>query len=135
MDDLICERCLEEDESVMHILCDCDSFVTWASFLWSQVTIMSKVLQFIRGVGWYDMVWFSGVGFPMHCDLYVVYCTSPLNFKSAAIPSQRNGAARPTYQRTAEPSVGGIGNHVLGREMAGNFAQRPLWGLRFFYVQ
>jgi hypothetical protein len=74
------------------------------------------------------MVWFSGVGFPMHRDLYMVYCTFPLNFKSAAIPSQRDGAARPTYQRTAEPSAGGIGNYVLGRVMAGNFAQRPPWG-------
>jgi hypothetical protein len=57
-----------------------------------------------------------------------------LNFKSAAIPSQSDGAARPTYQRT-EPSAGGIGDYVLGRIMAGNFAQRPPWGLRFFYVQ
>jgi hypothetical protein len=80
-------------------------------------------------------VCFSGVGFPMHRDLYMVYCTSPLNFKSAAIPSQRDGAACPTYQRTAEPSAGGIGDYVLGREMAGNFAQRPPWGLRFFYMQ
>jgi hypothetical protein len=71
----------------------------------------------------------------MHRDLYMVYCASPLNLKSAAIPSQRDGGARPTYQRTAEPSAGGIGNYVLGREMADNFAQRPPWGLRFFYVQ
>jgi hypothetical protein len=49
----------------------------------------------------------SGVGFPMHCDLYVVYCTSPVNFKSAAITSRRNGTARPTYQRTAEPPPSG----------------------------
>jgi hypothetical protein len=29
------------------------------------------------------MVWYGvlGAGFPMHCDLYVVYCTSPVNFK------------------------------------------------------
>jgi hypothetical protein len=81
---------------------------------------------------WYDI---SGVGFPMHRDLYMVYCTSPSNFKSAAIPSQRDGTARPTYQRTAEPSDRGIGNYVFGREMAGNFAQRPPWGLRFIYVQ
>jgi hypothetical protein len=46
----------------------------------------------------------SGAGFPMHCDLYVVYCTFPVNFKSAAMPSRRDGTARPTYQRTAEPS-------------------------------
>jgi hypothetical protein len=24
---------------------------------------------------------YSGAGFPMHCDLYVVYCTSPVNFQ------------------------------------------------------
>jgi hypothetical protein len=70
------------------------------------------------------LVWFSGAGFPMHRDLYMVYCTSPLNFQSAAIPSQPDGTARPTYQRTAEPSAGGIGNYVLGRGMAGNFVQR-----------
>jgi hypothetical protein len=29
---------------------------------------------------WYGMV-YSGVGFPMHCDLCVVYCTSPVNFQ------------------------------------------------------
>jgi hypothetical protein len=56
----------------------------------------------------------SGVGFPMHRDLYVVYCTSPVNFKSAAIPSRRDGTARPTYQRTAEPLPrGGIGDYVV----------------------
>jgi hypothetical protein len=50
----------------------------------------------------------------MHCDLYVVYCTSPVNFKSAAIPSRRDGTALPTYQRTAEPPPsGGIGNYVV----------------------
>jgi hypothetical protein len=49
----------------------------------------------------------SGAGFPMHCDLYVVYCTSPVNFLAVVIPSRRDGTARPTYQRTAEPSPGG----------------------------
>jgi hypothetical protein len=49
----------------------------------------------------------SGVGFPMHRDLYVVYCTPPANFKLAAMPSRRDGTARPTYQRTAEPPPGG----------------------------
>jgi hypothetical protein len=29
---------------------------------------------------WYGMV-YSGAGFPMHCDLYVVYCKSPVNFQ------------------------------------------------------
>jgi hypothetical protein len=82
-----------------------------------------------------SMVWYSGVGFPTHRDLYMVYCTSPLNFKSAAIPSQRDSAARPTYHRMAEPPAGGIGNYVLGRIMTGNFAQRSPWGFRFFYVQ
>jgi hypothetical protein len=51
----------------------------------------------------------SGVGFPMHRDLYVIYCTSPVNFKSADIPSHRDGTARPTYQRTAEPSPSPLG--------------------------
>jgi hypothetical protein len=56
----------------------------------------------------------SGVGSPVHRDLYVDYCTSPANFKSAAIPSRRDGTARPTYQRTAELSPsGGIGNYVV----------------------
>jgi hypothetical protein len=56
----------------------------------------------------------SGVGFLMHRNLYVVYCTSPLNFKSAAMPSRRDGTARPTYQRTAEPSPsGGIEDYVV----------------------
>jgi hypothetical protein len=36
--DATCERCLEEDESATHILCD---FVTWASFLCNQVTVMT----------------------------------------------------------------------------------------------
>jgi hypothetical protein len=48
-----------------------------------------------------------------------------LNFKSAAIPTQPDVAACSTYQRTAEPSAGGIGHYVLGRVLAGNFAQRP----------
>jgi hypothetical protein len=44
-DDRTCERCLE-DESATHILCDCEDianldFVTWASSLWNQVTIMT----------------------------------------------------------------------------------------------
>jgi hypothetical protein len=59
----------------------------------------------------------SGVGFPMHRNLYVVYCTSPVNFKSAAIPSHRDGTARPTYKRIAEPSPsGGIGDFVVDRK-------------------
>jgi hypothetical protein len=60
------------------------------------------------------MYGFSGAGFPMHSDLYVVYCTSPVNFKSAAIPSRRDGTARPTYLRMAEPSPsGGIEDYVM----------------------
>jgi hypothetical protein len=56
---------------------------------------------------------------PLYGLLYVPF----LNFKSAAIPSQRDGAACPTYQRTAEPSAGGIGDYVLGREMSSTFAR------------
>jgi hypothetical protein len=33
------------------------------------------------------------------------------------------------------PPAGGVGNYMLGREMAGNFDQRPPWDLRFFNVQ
>jgi hypothetical protein len=45
-DDATCERCLQEDESATHILCDCEAiahldFVTWASSLWNQVTFMT----------------------------------------------------------------------------------------------
>jgi hypothetical protein len=86
----------------------------------------------------------------MHRDLYVVYCTSPLIFKSAAIHSQRDGTARPTYREQwfllASPFLseadGTVLPHLpeelealLGREIANNFAQRSPWGLRFFYVQ
>jgi hypothetical protein len=38
-DDPICERCLEDDESATHILCDCEAvayFVTWASFFFME---------------------------------------------------------------------------------------------------
>jgi hypothetical protein len=40
------------------------------------------------------MVWYgiTGAGFPMHCDLYVVYCTTPLNFQlsrhTLSVPAQ-----------------------------------------------
>jgi hypothetical protein len=66
-------------------------------------SILNKSLEFWNLI---DVCMYvcSGAGFPMHCDLYVVYCTSPVNFKSADIPSRRDGTARPTYQRTAEPS-------------------------------
>jgi hypothetical protein len=45
VEDPICERCLEDDESATYILCDCKAvahirFVTWVSFLWHQVTTM-----------------------------------------------------------------------------------------------
>jgi hypothetical protein len=43
----------------------------------------------------------SGAGFPMHRDLDVVYCTTPI--ESAAIPYQHWCYARPTYQRTVVP--------------------------------
>jgi hypothetical protein len=41
---------------------------------------------------------FLGAGFPMHCDLI----WSPMNVQTAAMPTRRDSAARPTYQRTAE---------------------------------
>jgi hypothetical protein len=46
INDPICERCLEEDESTTHILCDCEAvahirFITWASSSWNQVTTMT----------------------------------------------------------------------------------------------
>jgi hypothetical protein len=45
-DDPTCERCLEEDESATHILCDCEAianlrFHHLGQFLWNQVTIMT----------------------------------------------------------------------------------------------
>jgi hypothetical protein len=46
MEDSTCERCLEEDDSATHILCDCEAIsnlrspVTWASSYWNQVTFM-----------------------------------------------------------------------------------------------
>jgi hypothetical protein len=60
MDDPICERCLEEDESVIHVLCDCEaiahlrfrhlgqSFMEPADYYDAPI---SKVLHFIRSVG------------------------------------------------------------------------------------
>jgi hypothetical protein len=60
-DDPICERCLEKVESATRVFATVRlqpicGFVTWASFLLRQTTIItppsiSKVLQFIRGVG------------------------------------------------------------------------------------
>jgi hypothetical protein len=72
----------------------------------------------------------SGAGFPMHCDLYVVYCTSPVNFLAVVIPSRCDGTARPTYQRTAEPSPGGGIEDYVGREMSTILLRGPLgtWG-------
>jgi hypothetical protein len=63
----------------------------------------------------------SGAGFPMQCDLYVVYCTSPANFLS-----RRDGTARPTYQRTAEPSPGEGIEDYDGREMSAILLRGPL---------
>jgi hypothetical protein len=68
----------------------------------------------------------------MHCDLYVVYCTSPVNFLPVVIPSRRDGTARPTYQRMAEPSPGGGIEDYDGRKNVRNFAQRSPWDMRFF---
>jgi hypothetical protein len=60
-DDPICERCLEEDESATHILCDCEAvahvrfrhlgqFFMQPSDYYDVVPIY-KVLHIIRGVG------------------------------------------------------------------------------------
>jgi hypothetical protein len=68
----------------------------------------------------------SGAGFPMHCDLYVVYCTSPVNFLAVVIPSRCDGTACPTYQRAAEPSPGGGIEDYDGREMSTIFLRGPL---------
>jgi hypothetical protein len=54
----------------------------------------------------------------MHCDLYVVYFTSPVNFLAVVIPSSRDGTARPTYQRAAGPSPGGGIEDYDGRVMS-----------------
>jgi hypothetical protein len=62
----------------------------------------------------------------MHCDLYVFYCTSPVNFLAVVIPSRRDGTARPTYQRTAEPSPGGGIEDYDGREMSAILLRGPL---------
>jgi hypothetical protein len=43
--DPICEGCLEDDESSIHILCDCEAVtqdsVSWVNSLWNQVTTMT----------------------------------------------------------------------------------------------
>jgi hypothetical protein len=59
-DDPICERCLEDDESATHILCDCEA-VAHVTFRHLGQFFMEpsdyydapiyKVLHFIRGVG------------------------------------------------------------------------------------
>jgi hypothetical protein len=59
-DDPICERCLEEDKSATHILCDCEAiaylrFRHLGKFFMEPSDYydapLSKVLHFIRGVG------------------------------------------------------------------------------------
>jgi hypothetical protein len=59
-DDPICERCLEEDESATHILCDCEAVAHIRFRHLGQVFMepsdyydapIDKVLHFIRGVG------------------------------------------------------------------------------------
>jgi hypothetical protein len=80
---------------------------------------MSEVLR------WLGVVC-SGAGFPMHCNLYVVSSTSPVNFQSVVIPSRRDGTARPTYQRTAEPSPGGGIEDYDGRLMSAMLLRGPL---------
>jgi hypothetical protein len=77
----------------------------------------------------------SGAGFPKHCELYVVYCTSLVNCLAVVILSRRGGTARPSYQRTAEPSHGGGTEDYDGTGNVRNFAQRSPWDMRFFNVQ
>jgi hypothetical protein len=86
----------------------------------------------------------SGVGFPMHRDLDVVYCTSPIEFKIS-----RHTLSAPTREQwylltstflseadgTVPPHLPEELEALLGREIADNFAQRPPLRLRFFYVQ
>jgi hypothetical protein len=59
-DDPVCERCLEEDESATHILCDCEAVAHVRFRHLGQVFMepsdyydapINKVLHFIRGVG------------------------------------------------------------------------------------
>jgi hypothetical protein len=84
-----------------------------------------------------------GVGFPVHCDHYVVYCSSPIEFQ---ISRHTLSALVLWWYLLASPLLpeadGTKPLHLLqeleamfGREMADNFAQRPSWGLRFFNVQ
>jgi hypothetical protein len=60
MDDTTCERCLEEDESATHVLCDCEAIAHLRFCHLSQFFMepsdfydapISKVLHFIRSVG------------------------------------------------------------------------------------
>jgi hypothetical protein len=59
-EDPTCERCLEEDESAIHILCDCEAiahlrFRHLGQFFMEPIdfyeALISKVLHFIRSVG------------------------------------------------------------------------------------
>jgi hypothetical protein len=56
-DDPICERCLEEEESATHILCDCENvrFRHLGQFFMEPSDYYDapiyKVLHFVRGVG------------------------------------------------------------------------------------
>jgi hypothetical protein len=60
IDDPTCERCLEEDESATHVLCDCEAiaylrfhhpaqFFTEPGYYYD--VLINKVLPFIRSVG------------------------------------------------------------------------------------
>jgi hypothetical protein len=72
-------------------------------------------------------MYYSGAGFPMHRDLYVVYYKSPVNFLAVVIPSRRDGTASPTYQRTAEPSPsGGIEVYVMDGKCRQFCSEAPL---------
>jgi hypothetical protein len=59
-DDPICERCLEEDESATHVLCDCEAIANLRFRHLGQFSIkpggyygapISRVLQFMRSAG------------------------------------------------------------------------------------
>jgi hypothetical protein len=89
-----------------------------------------------------------GVGFPMHRDLDVVYCTSPIEFSNQPLSTgaMLTPPTREQWYLLTSPFLseadGTVLPHLpeelealLGQEIADNFAQRPPWGLRFFYVQ
>jgi hypothetical protein len=96
---------------------------------------------------WYVI---SGVGFPLHRYYDIVYCTSPFDFKSAAIPYQHWCLLAPSTRDQwylfispiclrqwyiSSPICWRNWMLFLDWKWQVNFAQRPPWGLRFFNVQ